>query len=269
MIFLVSCDLKPEVKKTPLKLYVFDCGRILVKDISLFSPGYDENVTKKLTNSCYLIVHPKGKLLWDTGLDDKIGKEGTIVGDGAFALKVEKPLMDQLKEINVDPKTIDYLALSHFHFDHTGNANNFVNSTLIVQDSEYKAAFSDKAKEMNFNPDSYSHFANGKVMKLNGDKDLFGDGSVVIKSTPGHTPGHQSLFIDLPKTGPIVLSGDLYHFTKNKNFRRVPSFNFDKEQTLKSMDTLDKFVADKKAILWIQHDFEQNRSIEHSPNYYQ
>ncbi len=104
---------------------------------------------------------------------------------------------------------------------------------------------------------------------INGDFDVFGDGTVVIKRAVGHTPGHQVLFLDLKETGPLVLSGDLYHFTSNRTHKRVPSFNFNKEQTLTAMDDIEKFVKEKGAQLWIQHDLEQNASIKHSPAFYQ
>ena len=264
LLFINSCDHEDRTK-----LYVFECGKIIVKDVSLFSPGVDEGISKELTNSCYLIVHKKGSLLWDAGLNDAIGKEGIDMWDGAFNLRVEHSLISQLSEIGVDPLDINYLAISHAHGDHTGNANLFKNATLILQEEEYQAMFSDNAADFGFDPASYQELANNKIIKLNGDYDIFGDGSIIIKRALGHTPGHQMLYIKLTESGNIMLSGDLYHFTKNREHSRVPSFNFNKEATIASMHKIEKFLQDNNAALWIQHDLEQNKEIKHAPLFYQ
>lgn len=265
---LYACGLM-QVKEQDIKLYVMDCGTIQVRDISVFSPGVDKGVPKTLTNSCYLIQHPKGNLLWDTGLMDSIGPEGIDKWDGAFHLSVENPLLKQLSEIGVTPADIDFMGISHFHFDHSGNANAFTQSQLIIQKAEFDAAFGPDAEKFGFSPDTYSALDKNRTLVIKGDHDVFADGSVLIKAAPGHTPGHQVLYLDLPETGPLLLSGDLYHFTKNREHRRVPSFNFNKEQTLASMQEIEAFVTGKKADFWIQHDREQNQKIKHSPAFYQ
>ncbi len=251
-----------------LTLHVFDCGEIEVRDVSLFSPGVDKGQKKQMVDSCYLIQHPKGTLLWDAGLNDAIGPEGIEVWEGAFFMRVANPLLSQLQAIDIDPAQVDYIGISHFHSDHTGNANLFSAASLLIQQAEYDAAFGDKAKDFGFEPDSYSQLDRTKIKVLSGDYDVFGDGRVVIKTAPGHTPGHQMLFVDLAETGPVVLSGDLYHFTKNRQHRRVPSFNYDKPQTLEAMDAIEAFVKARGAQLWIQHDKEQNATIKHSPALY-
>jgi len=249
-----------EVQKPALKVYVFTVGDILVKDISLFNPGVDSGQTKKFTNSAYLIRHEKGDLIWDTGLPDQLAALPDGNDGPAFLMKMPKTLASQLKEINVSPEEIEYLAISHMHGDHTGNANLFTNATLLFQQEEYTALFEGEQVAPNFDS-----LKNNEAVKLTGDYDVFGDGSVVIKKAPGHTPGHQVLFLDLPKTGPVVLSGDLYHFTKNRELRGVPAFNTDKEQTFQSMDAVEAFIKEKHATLWIQHDLEQNQGLPHSP----
>ncbi len=255
--------------KPNLTLHVFECGHVEVLDISIFSPGVDEGVSKHLTNSCYLIQHDKGNLIWDTGLPDALeGKGGEAFG-GKLKLSVTNPLSKQLAAININPADIDFLGVSHFHGDHTGNANLFSHAALLIQQAEYDAAFGENPAQFGFNPASYEQLNKDKITILNGDYDVFGDGSVVIKTAPGHTPGHQVLFVDLAQTGPIVLSGDLYHFTKNREHKRVPSFNFDKEQTLAAMDVIEQFVDAEGAQFWIQHDLEQNQTIKHSPEFYQ
>ena len=268
---LSACAVTPEDEsnKKPTELYVFDCGDIEVRDLSIFSPGFNKGVVKKLTNSCYLIKHDKGTLLWDAGLNDALGPQGIDVWDGAFHLSVKNPLADQLKAIAVNPSDIDYLGVSHFHGDHTGNANLFNQSSLVMQQEEFDAAFGEEPEKFSFDPSSYDAFDKTKVKVISGDFDVFGDGKVVIKRAIGHTPGHQVLFVDLEETGPILLSGDLYHFTENRTHKRVPSFNFNKAQTLESMDTIESFVKEKNADFWIQHDLEQNESIKHSPEFYQ
>lgn len=251
------------------KLYVFNCGDIEVRDLSIFTPGLNEGKSKKLTDSCYLIQHKKGMMLWDAGLNDALGPEGVDAWEGKFHLSVSDPLAEQLKEINIKPTDIDFIGISHFHGDHTGNANLFTQASLIIQKEEYDVAFGNDPSAAGFNPDSYKNLNKSKIKIISGDFDVFGDGTVVIKRAVGHTPGHQVLFVDLAESGPILLSGDLYHFTDNRTNKRVPSFNYSKEQTLESMDKIEAFVGQRKARLWIQHDLEQNKLIKHAPDFYQ
>ena len=253
----------------PLTLYVFDCGNILTKDVSMFSPGVDQGKEKELTDSCYLIRHPKGDMIWDTGLPDQIGEQGIDAFEGKFHMSVSHPLSEQLAQINVDPGDIKLLGISHFHSDHTGNANLFKNAELIIQQEEYDAAFGEQPEQYGFNPASYSELDRSKIKIVEGDYDVYGDGSVIIKRAVGHTPGHQMLFLKLAETGPVFLSGDLYHFTSNRVHQRVPAFNFSKEQTLESMKAMEAFSKENGAQMWIQHDKEQNETIRHSPEFYQ
>ncbi|MGI9541894.1 MAG: N-acyl homoserine lactonase family protein [Cyclobacteriaceae bacterium] len=245
-----------------LKMYVFTVGDILVKDISQFSPGIDEGLSKQFTNSAYLIRHDKGDLIWDTGLPDGLSQNPDGNDAGNFVMKMPKTMSSQLEEVGLDPSDVDFLGLSHLHGDHIGNANLFTSATLLLQEEEYAGLF--EGETVNPNLDSLK---NNKVVKLKGDHDVFGDGTVVIKRAVGHTAGHQVLFVNLPETGPIVLSGDLYHFSKNRDQRGVPVFNFDKELSLQAMDSIEKFIAQENATLWIQHDYEQNQAIPHAPEY--
>ena len=252
-----------------LRLYVFDCGTVEVGDISVFSPGIDKGKKKMLADTCYLVAHPKGTLVWDTGFPDSLaGKpEGTQVSAN-FRVRLPETLARQFGEIGYEPKDVTYLGLSHMHSDHIGNVGMFPSSTVLMQNQEYEAAFGpDHAKSGN-DPAKYPTLKANPVNKLSGDHDVFGDGSVVIKRAVGHTPGHQALFLKLPKTGNILLSGDLAHFTKNWKNRRVPSFNFDKEMSIKAMNDMAKFMKENKATLWIQHDLEQNAKIRHVPKFY-
>lgn len=263
----------PQIKVTgavPLKLYVFDCGNVKARDISLFNPQMGKGVQKDLADPCYLIKHPKGMLVWDTGISDQLieSKNGLEIMDGAFNFSVSKTLRSQLAEINVDPTKIDFLAFSHLHSDHTGNAGLFKNSTWLIQAAEYNMAFSEAAKNYGYHPQDYASSKGNTVIKLNGDYDVFGDGSVIIISTPGHTPGHQSLFVDLPKTGPVILSGDLYHFKENRDNYGIPVWN-SKKETIHSFALIDELLERTKASLWIQHDKEQFDAQRHAPQFYQ
>lgn len=272
-VFVSSCTLKSGVQETkPLvKLFVFECGENNVNDISMFAPDLSTKVAKKMIVSCFLIQHPHGTLLWDSGLSDDIAKEpkGVSAMNGNFHLTVKKPFLKQLAEMGVSPKDITYVAFSHFHADHVGNANAFVGSTLLIQKDEYEAAFGAHPEEFRFAKATYQNLKKTPVKLLLGDHDVFGDGSVVIKRAIGHTPGHQVLFVRLSKTGPVVLSGDLYHFAENREKKRVPAFNFSKEETLKSMDAIEAFIRDTHATMWIQHDYEQIQALRHAPNFYE
>lgn len=269
LLLLASCSTIDQ-SKNKVKLYVFECGNINVSDVSVFSPGYDKGVKKRLTNSCYLIQHPtKGNLLWDTGLPDELAKQKDgIVSGGVFHLKVENTLESQLEQLKVKPSDINFVGISHFHFDHTGNLNKFPHSKILLQKEEKKAALSKNAKKYHFNPDSYNKISKKNFIAINKEYDVFGDGSALILAAVGHTPGHQVLQVNLEKEGTVILSGDLYHFTKNREFKRVPSFNFDKSQTLKAMDKIENRVKETQAQFWIQHDYEQNQTIKHSPKFY-
>lgn len=252
------------------RLYVFDCGTIDVKDISVFSPGVDVGKKKELTDSCYLIVHPKGSLMWDTGLNDELA----ALPDGKqfspnFHMRLKKPLAAQLKEAGIAPASVTFMGLSHMHFDHIGNVGLFPKATLLMQKEEYESAFGPDAAKYGNDQKNYPTLAANPSQQLSGDHDVFGDGSVVIKRVPGHTPGHQSLFLKLKKTGNIVLSGDMAHFTKNWEQRRVPSFNFDKEASVTAMNQMADFIKANKATLWIQHDLEQNAHLRHAPKFYE
>lgn len=245
-----------------LKIYAFNVGDILVKDISLFSPGIDSGMSKQFTNTAFLIRHPKGDLMWDTGLPDELSFVEAGNDNPNFTMKMPTMLRSQLDSLGVSIEEIEFLAFSHYHGDHIGNANLFTSSTLLLQQEEYDSLFNRSVTT----PQTDS-LVNNPYQKLTGDHDVFGDGTVVIKRAPGHTLGHQVLYVDLPVTGPIVISGDLYHFTKNRVQRGVPAFNVDKEATLKSMDDIEAFIEENNATLWIQHDVEQMATIPHSPEY--
>lgn len=255
---------------TVQRMYVIDCGKIEIKDLSRWSPpGVNVGKAFEFSDNCYLIQHAKGMMLWDAGLPDALvaAPAGVPMAGGVFTLKRSKTLASELKEINVAPKLVTHIAFSHTHPDHIGNGNMFLGATLYIQQAEYDAAFGPEPGKFNFNPDNYSKLSATPMVKLNGDYDVFGDGSVTIISTPGHTPGHQSLMVRLPKTGTVILSGDLAHFKENWTTRFAPSFNFNREQSVASMNKVAALLDANHATLWINHDKAQSSTIPHSPMY--
>jgi len=250
-------------------MYVFDCGENQTNDLSRWSPGFNVGKYFEFSDQCYLIRHAKGLMLWDSGLSDSIASTpgGVVRGGGAIRSIVGKTLASQLGEIGVKPEDVTHIAFSHTHGDHVGNANYFTEATLYMQEPEYAAAFGASPSKFGFDPSTYDKLRANPVMKLNGDYDVFGDASVMILSTPGHTPGHQSLLVRLPKRGPVVLSGDMTHFQENWVNRRVPANNFSKEQSVQSMEKVAALLEASKAQLWINHDKAQSAGIPKSPKY--
>lgn len=251
------------------RLYVLNCGENDTKDLSAWSPGFNEGKAFEFSDSCYLIRHAKGWLLWESGVPDAIADkpDGVVVGNGMLTLHLRKTLRSQLYDLGVAPADISFLGFSHFHGDHVGNANLFTAATLFIQQAEYDAAFGPDAAKSGFNAALYDKLRDVPTVKLDGDYDIFGDGSVVIYSTQGHTPGHQSLLIRLPKTGPVLLSGDAVHFQENWENRRVPARNFNKEQSLASMQKLADILEREHAKLWINHDKASTDALPHAPEF--
>jgi glyoxylase-like metal-dependent hydrolase (beta-lactamase superfamily II) len=191
--------------------------------------------------------------------------EGVSAAGGLLTLWVRKTLASQLEALGVPPAAVTDIALSHFHADHAGNANLFTSARLYIQQPEYDAAFGADAAKFGFNPALYGKLKDSPIVKLDGDHDVFGDGSVMILSTPGHTPGHQCLLVRLPDRGPVVLSGDMVHFQDNWIHRRIPSRNFDKAQTAHSMEKVAALLAKENAELWINHDKAHSATIAKAP----
>jgi N-acyl homoserine lactone hydrolase len=155
--------------------------------------------------------------------------------------------------------------MSHSHGDHSGNANAFARSTIYMQAAEYDAIYGPEPQKLGIVPANFEVLRSAKVIKLNGDHDVFGDGSVVIKATPGHTPGHQSLLVRLPKTGPVLLTGDAVHTRSNWDAKRAPPFNYNVEQSVRSMKEMDRLIKATGAQLWINHDSQQSRAVQKAP----
>ena len=252
------------------RLYVLDCGTISAMDPALFGLQASE-VNREVTfvTPCYLIVHPKGTLIWDVGQvpDQDIPDDGTEVVQQGI-LKARRRLAPQLAALGFKPKDITYIAMSHYHADHTANANLFAGSTWIVQQAEYDIMFSDAQVGIR-SPDTYKDLKTARRITLNNaDHDVFGDGSVIIKTAPGHTPGHQMLFLRLKKFGSLLLAGDLYHVPEERTLDRVPTFDFDAAMTRATRKRVDQFLKQSGATLWIQHDPPTYALLKKAPQYY-
>jgi glyoxylase-like metal-dependent hydrolase (beta-lactamase superfamily II) len=248
-------------------MYVINCGENHVKDVSRWTPGVNVGKPHVFSNHCYLVKHAQGWMLWDTGNADRLATmpNGMTVAGGTITVFMKKPLVESLKEIGVAPGDIKHFAMSHAHGDHSGNANLFTAATLYVQRAEYAAMFGPDAQKFGFVSANYDKLRGNTAMIVDGDYDVFGDGSVVVKPAPGHTPGHQVLVVRLPKTGPVMLSGDMVHLLYSWNFRVAPSFNFDVARSMATIDQMKAFAQSTNTQLWINHDMEQSAKIPKAP----
>ena len=255
-------------KVKSLRLYVFDCGVIKGLDPALFNFKREEVASTDFAVPCYLIVHPKGTLMWDVGVipDTAFKDDGQPVTQGYST--ATRTLKSQLSEIGYAPADITYLAHSHYHGDHIANSNEFASSTWLVRPVERDAMFADKPPAL-VDPKNYDLLKNAKTVLITQDEyDVFGDGKVIIKSAPGHTPGHQVLILHLTKTGKVMLAGDLYHYPEERNSGRVPTFEFNKDQSLASRAMIEDYCKKTHTQLWIEHDFIANSKLKKSPQYY-
>jgi glyoxylase-like metal-dependent hydrolase (beta-lactamase superfamily II) len=240
----------PPTAAPPMQLWRLDCGSVEIGNLDMFSDTFLYVGRKKtLTDSCYLIRHGENYLLWDTGLPGELAGK-TVAADG-MVLTVKRRIVDQLAQIGIRPDQVNFVGISHRHDDHTGQAADFPKATLLIGAEDFETV---KGR-----PESAPRFApwikgGSKVERVQGDQDVFGDGSVVMLDTPGHTEGHHSLLVRLPRMGPVLLTGDLWHFTENVRNRGVPSFNTDRAQTLASMDRFDRIARQLKAMVVIQHE---------------
>ena len=257
---------RPAPPKTP-RIYIFDVGAIKGLDPKLFNFTRDEIKEPDFVNIAYLVVHPKGTLMFDAGAipDSAFKGDGTPVVEGIMS--ATQPLKPQMAAAGYSPSDVNFFALSHYHSDHTANANDFAGATWIVQKAERDAMMADKPQGI-IQPKSYSALRNAKTKILNDeDFDVFGDGAVVVKSAPGHTPGHQVVFVRLAKTGPVLLAGDLYHYPEERTTGRIPTFEFNAEQSRAARAKIEAFVKQTGAQLWIEHDIATHATLPKSPKY--
>jgi N-acyl homoserine lactone hydrolase len=259
-----------------LRLYVLDCGTLIYNNPETYNLTRQEVRNTNMSVVCYLVVHPRGTLLFDTGLPDSaagrpfnetpLNSRQSNPPSTSYFMLVTRTLKGQLAAIGFTPEKIGYLALSHFHADHVGNANDYARSVWLVQQGDYDAMFGPQVPSESVDANARS-LRTSKRRILRGDHDVFGDGTVVLKHTPGHTPGHQSLYVRLARAGGIVLSGDLYHYPEERTLNRMPEREKSTE-TPASRTALEAFMKTMKADLWIGHDISLYSKQKKSPEYY-
>jgi N-acyl homoserine lactone hydrolase len=240
------------------RLYVLDCGTLAGRNLRTYGLPAEQ---RDMSVACALIVDAGRTLLWETGLGDRFAGGRETPRDPGW--RVGRTLRGQLAEIGAEPASITYLAISHMHADHTGNANDYAGSTWLVQEAEREFAF--KAGQ---DTASYRALADSRTTVLHGDHDVFGDGVATLVSTPGHTPGHQSLLVTLPHTGAILLTGDLYHYPEERSAKTFPSFEMDRAKTAASRVLVESLVERTHAELWTEHDLLGYGRLKKAPAYY-
>lgn len=233
-----------------ISLTRLDCGSIKVSDFDIFSDTFlYPGKPKALTASCYLVRHGDRILLWDTGVAGSLaGKPAET--SGVFTMSLKKRIVEQLAKLGLKPTDVDFVGISHYHDDHTGQAADFPGATLLIGSGDWDSIKARPETAKRFTP---WIVGGAKVEPVARDKDVFGDNRVVILDMPGHTPGHKALLVRL-KSGPVLLSGDLYHATEQVASKGVPSFNTNRADTLASFDRFQAIVRSLKAKVIIQHE---------------
>jgi N-acyl homoserine lactone hydrolase len=262
---------RDDVTDASVRLYVFNCGDFLFPSVQNFGVGDNETTVRELVVPCYVIEHPKGTLLWDGGLPSAVAD---MPGwqrnpENGTQFRLQRTLQDQLlgMDLGFDLTSIDLAAFSHIHSDHVGVANELTNATWLVQRGDYDVVANDAAVPA-YDPALLADIRKRPTQVLDGDFDVFGDGTVRLIAATGHTPGHQVLYVELAEFGPLILSGDLYHFRISREQRRVPLFNVDKGLTLTAMDKVEALVAATGATFWIEHDAALFQTLSLAPDYY-
>ena len=260
----------------PLRLYVFD-GGVLESDPARYRLTREDVSATQLSIAAFLVVHPRGVLLWDTAAvpDGEWTPTGqpvvhrlTLPDGQPRQVTLRATLGAQLKAAGFAPRDVTHLALSHYHWDHTANSNAFAAAQWLVRPEEREAMFAERPVGA-VRQQLFASLKGARTVLLQQDEhDVFGDGAVVIKAAPGHTPGHQVLLVKLPKTGPVVLSGDLYHYPEERTMNRLPVTEMSAEQTAASRKAVDAFLQRTGARLWIQHDLTAHRRLRLSPEFY-
>ncbi len=239
-----------------LTVNVLDCGKITISDLDAFSSAGDyAGQADEFTDTCYLINHPNGRLLWDLGLPTQLVGQPPFTQQ-IFTVSVEKSITDQLAELGVVPSELTYVSISHSHFDHIGQVDQVQGATWLVNQKEYDAMFPPDGSPP-ADPTLAANYALFQPMErqiIEAEHDVFGDGSVVIFETPGHTPGHASLQLKMPESGTVLLTGDLYHRTESRTLGRAPRFNASEADTTASMAAFEARAEAAGAKVIIQHE---------------
>lgn len=256
------------------RLYRLDCGHSLANDESVWTPGENVGRSIEFSSTCWLIKHGSEWLLWDTGVPESTlsDPEGWSTLPKLIVYHLDRSVTGQLAEIGLKPDDIGRVAISHTHGDHIGNVGLFPSSTIVMQRAEYSWIHS--ADGPNDNVNQLMALARKllgtpkNLQLIHGDTDVFGDGSVTLISTPGHTPGHQSLLVRLKKSGFIILSGDVVHLEENFEKNIVPSLNTNEADSLASMQRVRHLIKTYGAKLFINHDKSQADKLKLLPAFY-
>ena len=267
---------RPETPRS-VRLYVLD-GGTLQSDPARYRLTKEDVGTTELSVGAYLIVHPKGILMWETGAvpdsdwtpTGKPVPQRIVLPDSQERfVTITTPLAAQLKAAGYSPADVTHLALSHEHWDHTANANAFASATWLVRQVERDAMFVPMPVGA-VRPATYASLRNSKTVIVTADEhDVFGDGTVILKAAAGHTPGHQVLYLKMAKTGAVVLSGDLYHYPQERTLDRLPTFEFNEAQTRAARMAVEAFLKKTGAELWIQHNLATHAKLKKAPAYYE
>ena len=268
---LAACGQAPQETAAPaVQVYAMNCGDAQFGDVGMFADdGSMNGQSRTLVVPCFLIRHPSGDLIWDTGFPDAVaampGGRMELPQMGATVV-MNASLQSQLEQLGLPPADIEFVSFSHQHGDHTGNGNLFAGSTWIADADERAYMFSDEARQSQAFP-GYAQLENAETRLIDGDADfdVFGDGSVVIVQTPGHTPGHAILKLQLANAGTVLLTGDMYHLAETRERRLVPSFNTDRTQTLASMDKIERLASETNARVVRQHVPEDFNALPRFP----
>lgn len=250
----LSAAVQATTPKADVMIWRLDCGQIQMNDASpLSDTGTYDGRSRRLSNGCYLIRHGAELLLWDAGLPSAL--LGKPIDRQPISPTLSVDLPTQLARLGIRPDDITRLALSHYHFDHAGQTGTFPKATLLIGAADW-AALKSTRKPAGAEPALLAPWltGKGKVDPVEGDRDVFGDGSVIMLAMPGHTPGASALLVRLPKTGPVILSGDVVHLEAQWSLSAVPSWNTQRADSLSSMDRLQKLAANLGATIIVQHD---------------
>jgi N-acyl homoserine lactone hydrolase len=256
------------------KLFRLDCGHSLANDESVWTPGENVGRSIEFSSTCWILKHGSEWLLWDTGVPEAAinDPKGWSTLPKLIVYHLDRTLTDQLAEIGLKPSDIGRVAISHTHGDHIGNVRLFPDSAILMQRAEYSWINSGNGPNDNVNQLmalARELLGTPKNLQLvDGDTDVFGDGSVMLVSTPGHTPGSQSLLVHLKNSGFIILSGDVVHLEGNFEKNIVPSLNTDKAESIASMEKIRQMMATYKATLFINHDKNQTDTLKLLPAFY-
>ena len=284
VLFLATTAVVAPAQSPPgMKMYVFSSGALTIGKNILQNLGPTDNI--QIPVGFFVVMHPKGNVLFDTGNNDKILTDPSYWGPFFKALNpVVTPdiaIDVQLGKIGLKPDDIKYVVVGHLHLDHGGNVGKFPNSTVIVQKDEIRNAFwPEPGTAGPYIPGDVAPLRSamgeampnkGKMVQLTGDMDIFGDGSVVVKRWVGHTPGSQMLLVRLPKTGPIILTSDNVYFKENveKNILPNVTLAYDPAGILRAYEWIRYMQATEKADFFTAHDPDAFKALKKPPEFYE